>query len=296
MNTECTLCSRECKANRQAGERGYCGANASLIVSRAELHHWEEPCISGDNGSGTVFFAGCQLQCVFCQNKEISRDNFGREISIDRLSEIFLELQAKKAHNINLVTPTHYILEIKKALDIARARGLSLPVVYNTSGYEKPSSIKILEGYVDVYLPDFKYYDNTLGEKYSSVSDYCEKALSAIDTMLEQAGEVCFNDDGIITRGVIIRHLVLPNHIENSKKAIEALYKRYGDRVYLSIMSQYTPFGDLTKYPKLKRKLTQKEYDEVVDYAIMLGVENGFIQEGEAANESFIPPFDLSGV
>lgn len=292
----CELCPRRCKADRLSGETGFCGADDRLYLARAALHFWEEPCISGEKGSGTVFFSGCNLRCVFCQNHEISRMDSKKEVTVERLSEIFLELQEKGALNINLVTPTHYIPQIIEALDISKEKGLVLPVVYNTSGYETVESLKRLEGYVQVYLPDFKYMDGELSKKYSSAPDYPEKAKLALDEMVRQVGEAEFSEDGIIKKGVIVRHLVLPNHTDDSKNVISYLYNRYGDSIFVSIMNQYTPLKQVEKIPDLNRKITDGEYDEVVDFAISLGLENGFIQEGETQSESFIPPFDFEGL
>lgn len=292
----CTLCPRECRVNRYENQ-GYCLANDKIRVAHADLHFWEEPPISGDKGSGTVFFSGCNLRCVFCQNYDISRENFGKEISARRLAEIFIELQEKGANNINLVTPTHFINGIVKALNLSHEMGLKLPVVYNTSSYEKVESLKKLNGLVDIYLPDFKYMSSELSKKYSNAENYSEIAKKAIDEMVRQTKEPAFDETtGLMTKGVIVRHLVLPGCTEDSKKIIKYLYDTYGDNIFISIMRQYTPFGELEKYPEINRKITDKEYDEVVDYAVDLGVENGFIQEEEAASESFIPKFNLKGV
>ncbi|MEG0692104.1 MAG: radical SAM protein [Oscillospiraceae bacterium] len=293
---ECNLCPRQCNANRFIGETGFCGANDKLKIARAALHFWEEPCISGETGSGTVFFSGCTLGCVFCQNLDISNKSFGKEITTSRLAEIFLELQKKSALNINLVTPTHYVYHIVEAIKLAREKGLTIPIVYNTSGYETLETIKLLEGNIDVYLPDFKYMNPTYAKRYSKATNYVESAKLALEEMVRQVGECVFKEDGSIQKGVIVRHLMLPNLLEDSKAVIDYIHKTYGDTVFISIMNQYTPFGNLECYPELNRKLTQSEYDAAVDYAISLGLENGFIQEGEAASESFIPPFDLEGV
>lgn len=293
--SECKLCGRNCGVNRNQGKKGFCGCDDKLLVARAALHPWEEPVISGENGSGTVFFSGCSLGCVFCQNHNIATRVVGKEISIDRLVEIFFELKEKGAHNINLVTPTHYIPHIVKALKIAKDRGLNLPIVYNTSSYENVESLKLLEGLVDIYLPDCKYYDSQLSKKYSGALDYYEVASKAIAEMFRQVGEPVFDGD-LLMKGVVIRHLIMPGCIEDSKKIIKNLYNVYANRVYYSIMNQYTPLEWIKDYPEINRKLTDEEYDEVVDYAIDLGVENGFIQEGETASESFIPEFDCGGV
>jgi len=293
---DCTLCPRECHIDRTAGKRGYCKASDELVVARAALHMWEEPCISGVEGSGTVFFSGCALGCIYCQNSNIAKGLAGKVISIDRLAEIFLELQDKGANNINLVTPSHYIPHIIEALDISRKKGLNLPVVYNCSGYEKVESLKLLNGYVDVYLPDFKYMSNEPAVKYSNCKDYFPVASKAIEEMVRQVGEASFNERGIMKKGVIVRHLTLPGYLEDSKRIIKYLYETYGDRIYISIMNQYTPIVTNEQYPELNRKITDEEYEELVDYAIEIGVEKGFIQEGETALESFIPEFNGEGV
>lgn len=291
----CNLCPRNCNIDRNVSV-GYCKMSEQVKISRAALHFWEEPCISGEEGSGTVFFSGCNMGCVFCQNQDISHIGFGKTITLDRLSDIYLELQNKKANNINLVTPTHYSVQIAKSIIMAREKGLNIPIVYNTSSYEKVEAIENLDGLVDVYLPDFKYIDRETAKKYSFCYDYPEVAKKAIDAMVRQVGKCVFDDNGIIQKGVIVRVLVLPNQTEQAKKIIEYLYKTYKNDIYISIMSQYTPCTNLDKYPEINRKITSKEYDEVVAYAVDIGVENGFIQEGESASESFIPPFNLQGV
>ena len=265
-------------------------------ISRAALHMWEEPCISGERGSGTVFFSGCNMKCVFCQNKDISHEGFGKEITVEHLADIFLRLESQGALNINLVTPTHYTLQIIQAVKLAKAKGLTLPILYNTSSYEKAETIKMLAGIVDIYLPDFKYFDNKTAKKYSSAPDYVEYSKAAIEEMVRQQPECVFDENGIIQKGVIVRHLVMPGQAESAKKAVKYLYDTYGDKIFISIMSQYTPCTDLSAYPEINRKLTREEYDDVVNYAVDIGVENGFIQEGESASESFIPPFNLEGV
>ena len=292
----CALCPRDCCAKRNEGKTGACGVGGTLKVARASLHSWEEPCISGTRGSGTVFFSGCSLGCVYCQNKEISRGERGREISAERLVEIFFELEARGAHNINLVTPSHYLPTIVYAIERAKDEGLGIPFVYNTSAYEKEEEIKRLDGLIDIYLPDFKYMDKEIAKKYSSAENYPELAKRAIAEMVRQRGAARFDSDGIMTSGVIVRHLVLPNAYENSRAVIEYLYKTYKNDIYISIMSQYTPVCENEKYPELNSTVDEKEYEAIVDYAISLGVENGFIQEGGAASESFIPDFDCEGV
>lgn len=291
----CNLCPRACNADRDV-KSGYCKASNTLKVARAALHYWEEPCISAENGSGTVFFSGCNMGCVYCQNTDISHECFGKEITVERLAEIFLELQNKKAHNINLVTPTHYTPQIIDAVKLARANGLKLPIVYNTSGYETAENIRSLEGTVDIYLPDFKYFYPETAQKYSFCADYPQYAKAAIAEMVRQAGPCVFDDDGVIQKGVVVRVLVLPGHTDEAKSIVRYLHESCGDDIFISIMSQYTPCTNLEKYPELNRKLTQQEYDEVVDFAVEIGVENGFVQDGEAAEESFIPPFNLEGV
>ena len=276
--------------------KGFCGVTNRLKAARAALHFWEEPCISGKSGSGAVFFSGCPLHCVFCQNSDISNGDAGKEISVERLAEIFTELQHKGANNINLVTPTHYVPEIIEAIKLARKNGLSLPIVYNSSGYEKVHTLKLLEGYVDVYLPDMKYFSPFLSKKYSGVSDYFAVAKDAIAEMYRQVGAPVFDESEIIKSGVIVRHLVLPSHSDDSKRVINYLYSTYKDNIYISIMNQFTPNEKCRDFSELNRTLNKDEYESVVNYAVWLGVKNGFTQEGRTASESFIPAFDLEGV
>jgi len=294
--SDCTLCPRECHTDRASGQTGYCGQSSDIYLARAALHMWEEPCISGDNGSGTVFFSGCPVRCVFCQNHDIANSNRGKKITPERLCEIFTELMQKGANNINLVTPTHFTAQIITAVSNARKSGMTLPIVYNTSGYEKPETLKMLENTVDIYLPDFKYMSAELSKKYSNAPDYSDYAKKALAEMVRQQPKAIFDKNGIMQKGVIVRHLLLPGHLDDSKRVIEYLYETYGDSIYISIMSQFTPLDNVKKYPGLNRKVTQEEYDALVDFAAELGVENGFIQEGEAASESFIPAFDFEGV
>lgn len=296
---KCDLCPRKCLVDRKKGEKGICGQTENLKVARAALHFWEEPCISGDAGSGAVFFSGCPLHCVFCQNENIANGTVGKEISLERLVDIFLELQEKGANNINLVTPGHFVPQIVKALDQARREGLTLPVVYNTSSYETVDTIKMLEGYVDIYLPDFKYMSPVLSKKYSHAPDYAEVAKAAIAEMVRQIGKAVFvngDEDNLILSGTIVRHLTLPGCMEDSMQILKYLHETYGDTIYISIMNQFTPLSNLEKYPELNRKITDEEYEALVDYAIDIGIENGFIQEGDTAEESFIPAFDCEGV
>ena len=296
---KCDLCPRKCLVDRKKGEKGICGQTENLKVARAALHFWEEPCISGDAGSGAVFFSGCPLHCVFCQNENIANGTVGKEISLERLVDIFLELQEKRANNINLVTPGHFVPQIVKALDQAKKEGLTLPVVYNTSSYETVDTIKMLEGYVDIYLPDFKYMSPVLSKKYSHAPDYAEVAKAAIAEMVRQTGKAVFvngEEDNLILSGTIVRYLTLPGCMADSMQILKYLHETYGDMIYISIMNQFTPLSNLEKYPELNRRITDEEYETLVDYAIEIGIENGFIQEGNTAEESFIPAFDCEGV
>ena len=294
MKMKCSLCPRMCNIDRQV-TTGYCGVKNTLRVARAALHFWEEPCISGEEGSGAVFFTGCNLRCVFCQNYQIARAEQGKEITVERLAEIFLELQEQKANNINLVTATHYVPQVVEALKMAKEKGLYIPVVYNCGGYETVETLKLLDGLVDIYLPDFKYVDSERAKRYSRAEDYPEVAKAALAEMVRQQPEAIFDERGIMTKGVIVRHLMLPGGIKDSKAVVNYLYETYGDQIYISLMNQYTPLPHVADYPEIDRKLKKFEYDRLVDYAISLGVENGFIQEGETAEESFIPAFTNEG-
>lgn len=305
----CVLCPRNCGIERNSGKTGYCGQTDEIMCARAALHMWEEPCISGAAGSGTVFFSGCSLKCVFCQNHSIALSEAGRLISKERLVEIFFELEEKGANNINLVTPSHFAPVIASCIEQARSEGFRLPFVYNTSSYEKPETIRMFDGLIDVYLPDMKYFDPALSKRYSNAADYFEVAKAAIAEMVRQQPECIFEGDAgnelddpdiseslLIKKGVIVRHLVLPSHADDSKRIIRYLCETYGDRIYMSIMNQFTPVTDLSDYPEINRRLTEEEYDDVIDFAVELGVENAFIQEGETAGESFIPEFSCEGV
>ena len=292
----CSLCPRECGVDRLNGKVGFFGKAAELSLARAALHIWEEPCISGDEGSGTVFFSGCCLRCIYCQNREIAIGDSGKTVDDRRLEKIFFELQAQGANNINLVTPTHFLPHIITALRSAKNHGLNIPVVYNTGGYEKTDSLKLLDGLVDIYLPDFKYFSAELGKNYSFASNYADFAKESIAEMFRQVGTPIFDGRGIMKKGLIVRHLVLPGHTEDSKKVLKYLYEAYGNDIYISIMSQYTPLSAMKNHPQLSRKITDEEYNEIIDFAVELGIENGFIQDGEAAEESFIPAFDNSGI
>lgn len=310
----CSICPRKCMADRTlrqpedtaakeqekdydgAKMSGFCGMSDAIRVARAALHMWEEPCISGEEGSGAVFFSGCNLRCVFCQNYDIAAGRAGKVISEERLCNIFMELQEKGANNINLVTPTHYITAVKSALIKARNEGLRIPVVYNSGGYESVESLKILSGLIDIYLPDFKYMSETLAERYSHAKDYPSVVKAALKEMFRQVGKPCFDERGIMTKGVIVRHLILPGHTNDSRAVIDYLYDTYGDDIYMSIMNQYTPLPHVSRYEELNRKVTVREYARVVDYAIEKGVVNAFVQEKGTAKDSFIPQFDCNGV
>lgn len=320
----CMLCPRACGVNRTAGARGVCGQSANVRLARAALHFWEEPCISGTNGSGAVFFCGCSLQCVFCQNREIATGQAGIEIPKERLAEIFLELQEQHANNINLVTPGHYAPHIIAAVESARRQGLRIPIVYNTGSYETVDTIRSLEGIVDVYLPDFKYMDAALAEKYSHAKDYPNAAKAAIAEMVRQQPQARFvpelqqREGGlsveiqsgtdrdtepkvqtqiqVMTAGVIVRHLLLPGMLYDSKQILKYLYEQYGNQIYYSLMSQYTPLAHVKDYPELTKRVSEEAYAHLVHYAEQLGITNGFTQEREVAEESFIPHFDCEGV
>lgn len=292
----CLLCPRKCGINRRTRQTGVCGVSSEIKVARAALHYWEEPCISGKRGSGAVFFSGCSLHCVFCQNREISDGKEGKVISKERLSDIFMELAGKGANNINLVTPGQYIPDIVWAVNDAKSRGMKLPIIYNTSGYENVTELKLLEGIVDVYLPDFKYMDSTLSARYSRAKDYPSVAKQALSEMVRQQPDVVIDDaKGLIQKGVIVRQLLLPGHVNDAKAVLKYLYDTYHDHVYISMMSQFTPIA-LKDYPEINRTVTRREYERLVDYALEIGITNAFIQEGDVAKDSFIPAFDCEGV
>lgn len=292
----CLLCPRKCGINRRTGQTGVCGVSSEIKVARAALHYWEEPCISGKRGSGAVFFSGCSLHCVFCQNREISDGKEGKVISKERLSDIFIELADKGANNINLVTLGQYIPDIVWAVNDAKSRGMKLPIIYNTSGYENVTELKLLEGIVDVYLPDFKYMDSTLSARYSRAKDYPSVAKKALSEMVRQQPDVVIDDaTGLIQKGVIVRQLLLPGHVNDAKAVLKYLYDTYHDHVYISMMSQFTPIA-LEDYPEINRTVTKREYERLVNYALEIGITNAFIQEGDVAKDSFIPAFDCEGV
>lgn len=294
MLEKCLLCPRNCGVNREKGELGFCNSGKNVKVAKAYLHQWEEPCISGTKGSGTIFFSNCNLSCVFCQNHKISRDGLGKEISSKELSDLFLLQQKQGAHNINLVTPTHYVPQIIEAIKSSKSKGLNIPILYNTNSYENPATIKSLKGYVDVYLADLKYYKDQYAIKYSNAKDYFFHATKAIDEMYTQVGQVEFDHEGMIKRGLIIRHLMLPGLLFDSKKIIDYIYNSYGDSVFISLMNQYTPMYRASEYPEINKKIKPKHYDSIIEYCLGLGIKNAFIQDSGTASEAFVPDFDLA--
>ena len=293
---KCKLCPRNCCVNRLNGEVGFCGSGSAIKVARVSLHNWEEPCLSGENGSGTVFFSHCNLRCVFCQNYSISHKGIGKEISVERLADIFMEQQETGAHNINLVTPTHFVPQIIESIKLARTRGLNVPIVYNSNGYESLEAIKALKGYINVYLPDLKYCDDKYALRYSQAPNYFKTAAAAIEEMFSQVGSAEFDENGMMTKGIIIRHLMLPGLLFDSKKIVDYIWRTFGHSVYISIMNQYTPVHNADKYPEINKPLNHAHYESLVDYCLSLGIKNAFIQEDGTVSESFIPNFDLRGV
>lgn len=290
---KCMLCPRKCGVNRENGEIGFCGMDTKIKIARAALHFWEEPCVSGTKGSGTVFFSGCNLRCIYCQNYKISTCLGGRYITENELCEIFLDLQKQGAHNINLVTGTHFVVQIIETIKSAKKKGLSIPIVYNCGGFESVETLKMLNGTVDIYLPDFKYFNNKFAKEYSAAGDYCEMAQKAIKEMVLQTGKAVFDEDGIMKSGVIVRHLMLPGLLFDSKKIIDYLYEEYGDDIWISIMNQYTPLEQVQNIPSLNRKVSEKYYETLVEYAVDKGIKNAYIQCGDTAKESFIPDFTI---
>lgn len=294
MLNSCTLCPHNCKVNRLEGKKGRCKCDNTLKIAFASLHMFEEPCISGTNGSGTVFFTNCNLNCIYCQNYEISQGGKGKEITIQTLADIFIKQQEKGAHNINLVTPTMYVYQIIEAIKLARKNGLKIPIIYNSNGYENVETIKMLNGYIDVYLPDLKYYTNELSKKYSNVDNYFEVATNAIKEMYSQVGNAVFDDNGIIQKGVIIRHLVLPNHIQNTKNILKWINENLPKDIYVSVMAQYFPTYKAKNDSLINRKLNKKEYKEVLNYLYSLDLQNGYIQELGNHEEEYVPDFNLT--
>lgn len=295
MNLEkCNICPRNCKVDRLKGNIGYCRCNDKIKIALASIHYYEEPCISKENGSGTVFFSNCNLNCIYCQNYEISQKDKGREITVEQLAQIFLKQQAKGVNNINLVTPTMYAKHIKEALMIAKNEGLSIPVIYNTNGYESIETLKELEGLINIYLPDLKYYSNELSKKYSKVDNYFDIATKAIQEMNRQVGRPTFNEKGIIQKGMMIRHLILPNHLQNTKHILKWIKESMPAGTYVSVMAQYFPTYQAKQDESINRKLTKKEYQEIENYLYILDLENGYIQELGEYEEEYVPNFDLS--
>jgi len=298
----CMLCPRECGANRLSGERGVCGMGAQITAARAALHHWEEPCISGTCGSGTIFFSGCSLHCSFCQNEPISRGRVGREITVERLCEIFFELKAQGAHNINLVTPTHFIPQITEALRMAKDNGLELPIVCNCGGYESIDALRIWDGLIDIYLTDMKFFSASLSKAMCGAPDYFVRARAALAEMYRQTGDPAFSDDGLMQKGIIVRHLMLPGQLFDTRKILDFLCNTYGNHIYISLMNQYTPpsasenGADTQRSSAPARPLREDHYNVMIQYLVDHGQENAFIQEAGTDSESFIPMFDLTGI
>ncbi len=292
MGEKCSACPRRCNVDRDVS-RGFCKAGSGFRVARAALHFWEEPCISGKNGSGTVFFSGCNLKCVYCQNYEVSHNCFGKDITDERLLDIFSELKEQGAHNINLVNPTHYAKRLAKLI---KESPVGIPVVYNTSGYESADTLKELAVAADIYLTDLKYYDSDISKKYSMAEDYFDTAMSAIKEMKRQQPDDVFDENGIMQKGVIIRNLILPGNISQSIKVLDAIAETFGTGTIVSLMSQYTPFGEAKNCPPLDRRITKREYITVRNHLYSLGFENAYIQQLSSAKEEYIPPFDLTGV
>ena len=291
----CHLCPRACGVDRLQDERGFCSGGRYARVALVSLHPWEEPCLAGEKGAGTVFFSGCSMRCAFCQNHEISQENFGITVTEERLAEIFLEQEARGAATLDLVTPTHFTPQIATALRLAKAQGLKLPVVYNSSAYETIDTIDLMAGLVDIFLPDLKYMEEETALRYSAAPDYFKTASAAIRCMREIAGPPVFDDTNRMQRGVLVRHLVLPGQRKESMKILDWLWQNFSDTIYISLMNQYTPMGDLAKIPELKRRLTTFEYESVVDHARSLGIKNCYIQQGGTVSASFVPHFDGSG-
>ncbi len=291
----CRLCPRDCGVDRYKGT-GFCGAGDKARVALVSLHPWEEPCLTGDKGAGTVFFSCCNLRCCFCQNHEISHGGKGEEVTVERLAEIFLEQQERGAATLDLVTPTHYVPQIIEALQLAKGKGFGLPVIYNSGAYEQVETIKALQGLVDIYLPDLKYFSKESAKAYSEAEDYPQVARAAIKAMFEQVGSLKFNEDGSLSGGMIVRHMVLPGHRRESMKILDWLWQEFGDRVQISLMSQYTPMYRAGEHKNLKRRLTTFEYDSVVEHAAGLGITRCYTQERRAASEEYVPEFNGAGV
>ena len=288
----CVLCGRECKVNREEGQKGFCKAGTSMYIGRAAAHFWEEPCLSGTEGSGTIFFSSCGLSCVYCQNQKLSRKEFGKKLSVEELVEVFYRLEEEGCHNINFVTAEHYSKGVREAMLLARAKGFSLPFVWNSSGYQRAEILKEFEGLIDIYLMDFKYWEEGIAERYSKAKNYPELAKEGLEEAVRQCPELLFEGE-MLKKGVILRHLLLPGQVYQGKQILKYSFCRYGNHILYSLLSQYTPFGDLACFPEIDRKVFGKEYRKLVDYALSLGIENALIQEGESAKESFIPDFTV---
>ena len=289
----CSICPHKCQINRLAGNFGRCKCNDKIKIALASVHNYEEPCISGKNGSGTVFFSNCNLNCVYCQNYEISQEGKGKIITIEHLADIFINQQNKNVNNINLVTPTMYVPQIIEAIKIARKKGLKIPIIYNSNGYENVETIKMLNGYIDIYLPDIKYYSDEISKKYSNITNYFSTAILAIQEMKKQVGNPVFDENGIIKRGVIIRHLILPNYLVNTKRILKYIKENFDENTYVSIMAQYFPTYKAKQYEKINRKLTKKEYKEIENYLYLLNLKNGYIQELGEHEEEYVPNFNM---
>lgn len=289
---QCECCPHQCKVNRMKGQIGRCKAKDKVKIALSSIHWYEEPCISGTKGSGTIFFSNCNLSCIFCQNFEISQQEKGKEYTVEELADMMLKQQEKGVHNINLVTPTIYAYQIREALRIAKEKGLHIPVIYNTNAYENIETLKQLEGFIDIYLPDFKYYDDKLGEKYSKVENYFEIATKALKEMKRQVGNASFDEEGILKRGMLIRHLVLPNYLENSRKVLMWIKENLGIDTYVSVMAQYFPTYLAKQDEKIGRKLTKREYNRIANYLYSLGLENGYMQELSKWEEEYVPNWD----
>lgn len=290
----CNICPHKCGVNRLNGIKGRCKCDNKIKIALASVHNYEKPCISGKNGSGTVFFSNCNLNCIYCQNYEISQLGKGKEITIEHLAQIFIKQQEKNVNNINLVTPTMYVPQIIEAIKIARKKGLNIPIIYNSNGYENVETIKKLNGYIDIYLPDLKYYSNEIAKKYSKIDNYFETAISAIKEMQKQVGNPILNEEGIIQKGVIIRHLILPHHLLNTKNILKYVKENFDENTYISIMAQYFPTYKAKEDKLINRKLTKKEYKEIENYLYLLNLKNGYIQELGEHEEEYVPNFDLS--
>ncbi|QSZ27796.1 radical SAM protein [Aceticella autotrophica] len=292
---KCNICPHNCNINRKLS-KGFCQMSDKIKLAKAYLHKWEEPCISGNNGSGTVFFSGCNLKCVFCQNFKISQENFGKEVTSEELSEIFLNLQKKGAHNINLVSPTIYLPAIKNNIIISKNSGLTIPIVYNSNAYENVSALRALSGLIDIYLPDLKYFEDAVSIKYSKAPGYFKYASKAVLEMFRQVGIPRFDEKGILKRGLIIRHLILPGKIDETKKILKWIKENLPEEIYISLMGQYTPYYKACDFPEINKKISHNEYEDVINYFFDIGLKNGYVQEANCASDKFIPDFDLEGI